>query len=184
MQKRWWLWFLLAFGLAAARVFAQDVVPSLPHASDVRVIRVRVVHTGGLCGGDGYCTVITSIDPSLIIWESKDSGDKQKFPDRKTKRAITKKDWENLLRAIDKESLKAIPQPTDCGPCRDLPDSSVEVDYSDGTRISVSYAPGSPPTPVATLLHQIGTIGANSKPSLSTHDSTSFAEYLDSLSVL
>jgi hypothetical protein len=165
MEMRSWLWTsLLAFGLTVGRVFAQDAVRPAPSASDVRVVRVRVVHTVGMCGGYGHCTAMTTVSPSFIIRESKDSGDKQKFPDRRTKRAITKQDWESLLRAIDKESLKAIPQPTGCPSCIDLPDTWLEVNLSDGTHISVSFAPENPPVPVATLLREIGTIDAKSKP--------------------
>jgi hypothetical protein len=76
MEMRWWLWTsLLAFGLTVGRVFAQDAVRPAPSASDVRVVCVRVVHTVGMCGGYGHCTAITTISPSFIIRESKDSGE-------------------------------------------------------------------------------------------------------------
>ena len=156
---QWQRWTsVLALGVLVGRVFAQDAVAPAGHTSDVSVVRVRVGYTGGLCGGCGYCTVLTTIEPLFIIQESKDSGDKRQFPDKRKKRAITKPDWENLLRAIDKESLKAIPQPKGCRACIDLPDSWVEVNFSDGTRIEVSYAPWSPPAPAATLLREIGKI--------------------------
>jgi hypothetical protein len=107
MEMRSWLWTsLLAFGLTVGRVFAQDAVRPAPSASDVRVVRVRVVHTVGMCGGYGHCTAMTTISPSFIIRESKDSGDKQKFPDRRTKRAITKQDWESLLRLSTRNHSK------------------------------------------------------------------------------
>ena len=165
MEMRWWLWTsLLVFGLTVGRVFAQDAARPVAPALDVRVVRVRVVHTVGMCGGYGHCNAITTISPSFISRESKDSGDKQKFPNRRTKRAITRQDWESLLRAIDKESLKAIPQTTGCRSCIDLPDTWLEVNLSDGTHISVSFDPESPPPPVATLLREIETIDAKSKP--------------------
>jgi hypothetical protein len=86
MEMRSWFWTsLLAFGLTVGRVFAQDAVRPAPSASDVRVVRVRVVHTVGMCGGYGHCTAMTTISPSFIIRESKDSGDKQKISRQKNK---------------------------------------------------------------------------------------------------
>jgi hypothetical protein len=161
---RWMLWASLSFvGLTIGTVFAQDAAPPTNHAADARVVRVRIGHTGGLCGGFGYCTGITTVEPSFIVRESMNAANKKTFPDTKAERAITKQDWENLERAIDTKSLMALPQPTCCRACIDLPDSWVEVKFSSGTKISVSYDPGNPPAPIAALLHEIETIGARPK---------------------
>jgi hypothetical protein len=152
---RWKLWTLLfVVGLTIGSVFAQDAAPPTSHAADARVVRVRIVHTGGLCGGFGYCTHLTTVEPSFIVLELKGAPNKQKLLDRKTKRAIRKQDWENLQRAIDRKSLTALPQ-TICRAAIDLPCSWVEVEFSDRTKIGVSYDGMNPPAPVAALLGKI-----------------------------
>jgi hypothetical protein len=98
--------------------------------------RLRLLHT------------LTTVEPSFIVLELKDAAHKKKLPDRKTKSAITKQDWENLQRAIDRKSLTAVPQ-TVCRAAIDLPCSWVEVEFSDRTKIGVSYDRRNPPAPVA-----------------------------------
>ncbi len=103
---------------------------------------------------------MTAVEPLFVFTESKDAPDKKKLPDRKTKRAITKQDWESLQRAIDAKALKALPQPTGSLPCIDLPVSGVTVEYSDGSKISVSYDDMNPPAPIAALLHKVPSTSA------------------------
>lgn len=110
-----------------------------------------------MCGGFGYCTALTTVEPSFIVLELKDSGNKKKLSDRKTRRAITKQDWESLQRAIDAKSLIALPQRV-CRANIDLPCSWVEVDFSDRTKVGVNYDEMKPPAPVAALLGKIPTI--------------------------
>ena len=141
--------------LTVGIVFAQDAAP--PTRPTGGVVRVRIGHTEGLCGGSGYCTALTTVEPSFIVLELKDSGNKKKLPDRKTRRAITNQDWENLQRAIDAKSLIALPQMV-CRADIDLPCSWVEVEFSDRTKVEVSYDDAKPPAPVATLLGKIPAI--------------------------
>ena len=143
--------------LTVGIVFAQDAAPPTRPTGEARVVRVRIVHTGGMCGGFGYCTTLTTVEPSFIVLELKDSGDKKKLPDRKTRRAITKQDWENLQRVIDAKSLIALPQMV-CRAAIDLPCSWVEVEFSDRTKVGVSYDDMKPPAPVAALLGKIPTV--------------------------
>lgn len=143
--------------LTVGIVFAQDAAPPTRPTGDTRVVRVRIVHTEGFCGGSGYCTVLTTVESSFIVLELKDSGNERKLPGRKTKRAITKQDWENLQRAIDAKSLMALPQMV-CRADIDLPCSWLEVEFSDRTKIGVSYDRMNPPAPVAGLLRKIPTI--------------------------
>lgn len=70
IQMRLKLWtssvvLLLTVGI----VFAQDVAPLTRPAGDTRVVRVRIAHTEGLCGGSGYCTALTTVEPSFIVFE-------------------------------------------------------------------------------------------------------------------
>jgi hypothetical protein len=153
---------LFSIGLTIGCVLAQDAAPPTGHAADARVVRVRTGYSAGRCGG-GYCTEITTVESSFIVWESLGAADKKTFPDTRTKRAIHNQDWENLQRDIDTKSLMALPKPTSCRACVDLPDSWVEVKFSDGTKISVSYDPANPPAPIAVLLHEVKTMGAKPK---------------------
>ena len=164
VQMRLKLWTSLSILLlTVAIVFAQDAAPPTGPTGDARVVRVRIVHTGGMCGGFGYCTTLTTVEPSFIVLELKGSGDKKKLPDRKTRRAITKQDWENLQRAIDAKSLIALPQMV-CRAAIDLPCSSVVVEFSDRTKVGVSYNEMNPPAPVAGLLRNIPTIQVKLNP--------------------
>ncbi len=109
-----------------------------------------------MCGG-GYCTSLTTIEPSIIIREEKDSSDPKRFPNKKTKYAITRKDWQNVQSMIDAKSFAAVPQEA-CHAVIDLPCSSVDVEFSDGTKIRISYNVTNTPPPVAALLKAIQAI--------------------------
>jgi len=161
MRQRLWA-SLFIVGLTIGSVFAQDAAPPSSLAADARIVRVRTGYSAGRCGG-GYCTEITTVEPLFIVWENLDASDKKRFPDTKAKRTINNQDWENLQRATDTKSLMALPRPTRCRACVDLPDSWVEVRFSDGTKISVSYDPANPSAPIAALLHEIKTLGAKPK---------------------
>ncbi len=124
-------------------------------AASARLTQVKVVYTGGLCG-PGYCTNITSVEPSLIIQESKAS-DPKRFPDITRRIAITRREWEELERALDMNALNSAPQ-TICQAVVDLPCSWLEVQLSDGTKTVVGYDPSKPPSPVAPLLRQLSAI--------------------------
>lgn len=156
MRLRLWT-SLSVLLLTVGIVFAQDAAPPTRPTRDARVVRVRIVHTGGRCGGFGYCATSTTVEPTFIVVELKNSGDKKNFPDRKTRRAITKQDWENLQRAVDAKSLIALPQ-TVCRAAIDLPCSLAAVEFSDGTKVAVFYNEMKPPAPVAALLGKIPTI--------------------------
>lgn len=150
--------------VTTGNVFAQEASPPTRPAVDARVVRVRIENVGGMCGGFGYCSSSTTVDPTFMVSELKNSTDKKRLPDTKTKRPITKKEWEELRCSIDAKALKALPQPKTCRPCIDLPDTAVSVEYSDGTRIGVSYDPTNPPPPVAALLRKIPTNQVSLKP--------------------
>jgi hypothetical protein len=147
---------LLTAGVAAASVLAQNAAPSSPPAADARVIRVRIGHSYGMCAG-GYCSDSTTIEPEFIVSEYNNAPDKKKFPDRTMKSAITRQYWETLRHAIDAKSLLAA-RPSACHAEIDLPCSWVEVDYSDGAKIRVSYGGLTPPAPVAALLAKVAAV--------------------------
>jgi len=115
-----------------------------------------------MCGG-GYCASLTTIEPSIIIREEKNSSDPKRFPNKKTKYAITRREWQNIQRVVDAKSLAAVPQES-CHAVIDLPCSLVEVEFSDGTKIGISYNMTNAPPPIAALLKAIQAIRLNEVP--------------------
>jgi len=148
-----WASFVIV-GLTIGSVFAQDATRPPTLAANARLVRVRVGSTGGMCGGFGYCDNLTTVEPSFVVSQLTDAPNKKKFPDVKAKRAITKREWGNLQRAIDTKALTALPQSV-CHAAIDLPCSWVEVESGDGAKITVFYDSMNPPAPVAALLRQI-----------------------------
>src|SRR5690349_14409299 len=126
MRRSSWVSFVIV-GLTIGSVFAQDATRPTILAASARLLRVRIGHSGGMCGGFGYCTERTTVDRSFVVRELKDAPDNKKFPDVKARRATTKREWENLQRAIDTKSLTTAPQ-TVCQAHIDLPCSWVEVE--------------------------------------------------------
>jgi len=97
-----------------------------------------------------YHSTVTTVEPSFLVWEGKYSSNPKELPDKKTKVAITRQDWKNLVRSIDVSALRALPQRS-CRSCIDLPESWVAIEYSDGSKIGVNYGPSDIPKPVAAI---------------------------------
>jgi hypothetical protein len=127
--------------------FAQT--PATP-AAPPHVVRVQTGYSCGMCGGLFYHTTTTTIEPSFLVWEGTNSSNPKTLPNKKTRVAITREDWKNLLRSIDVSALRALPQ-QGCRSCRDLPESWLVIEYSDGSRIAVNYGPSEIPKPVAAI---------------------------------
>ena len=136
---------------------AQDATrPAVP-APDAHSIRVHLGESGGMYCCPGYCSSLTTVEPSVILREWSNSSCSNKFPSRKEKQRITRKDWERVERAIDSKSLAAAPQ-VQCEAIIDLPCSWAEVEFSDGTKLELSYDKMKPPPAVAALLRSIQAI--------------------------
>ncbi len=131
---------------------AQTPVPPAGPAATAHVVRVRTGDSCGMCGGGlFYHTTTTTVEPSVLVWEGANSSNPKKLPNKKTRIAITKQDWKNLLRSIDARALLAVPQAGGCRSCRDLPESWVVIEYSDGSKIGVNYGPTDIPKAVAAI---------------------------------
>jgi hypothetical protein len=89
--------------------FAQTPVPSPGPAANAHVIRVQTGYSCGMCGGLFYHTTVTTVEPSFLVWEVKNSSNPKKLPNKKARVAITRQDWKNLLRSIDVSALRALP---------------------------------------------------------------------------
>jgi|SRR5271166_1542347 len=125
--------------------------PTASPSGEARVVRVQMGYSCGWCAGIGYHTELTTVEPSFIVWEGKETMDKKKLPNKRVKNAISKRQWQTLVRSIDADALKAVPQEAGCRVCVDQAESWVVVEYSDGRKISLNYAPMSQPAPVRAL---------------------------------
>jgi len=149
MRRLGALFFVL---VTVGNVLSQGPIANAPQSSGGgRVVRVQQGYSCGWCAGFGYHTQITTIEPSFIVWEGKETMDKKNLPNRRVKRPISKREWQTLLRSIDADALKAVPQQSGCRSCVDQAESWLMVQYSDGSKISVSYGPMSEPAPVKAL---------------------------------
>ena len=157
--------FLTSFfvvGLAIGSVFAQQAAPPPNSSPDAHIVRVRTGESAGWCVG--YCDHQTTIHPGSIVTVSRSFSEKRKYPEMKMKSAITKQDWEDLQHFIDAKVLAAFTGPIGCPGCVDQPVEWAEVQFSDGTKKSVSYNVGNAPPAIAALLQKIRTIGAKPEP--------------------
>jgi hypothetical protein len=145
-------WLGLGLGLLVwiGTAAGQNAADVTTQSGKARVVRVQTISGGGM-GCYMYCTSMTTVDSSSVVEELLDSPDKKKYPNRKEKRAITKREWSDLVHSIDAKAVRAVPQEGGCGPCIDLPESFLTIEYSDGSKISVSYPPGTAPAPVRAL---------------------------------
>lgn len=133
------------------RAFAQPPAAPTSPAANAHVIRVQMGYSCGMCGGSTfYHSTVTTVEPSFLLWQGMYSSNPKRLPNKKTRVPITRQDWKNLLRSIDASALRALPQ-RGCLSCRDLPESWVVIEYSDGSKISVNYGPSGIPKPVAAL---------------------------------
>ena len=146
-----WLGGCFFLVLVTGCVLAQSAATA-PHPSDKpRVVRVQIGYICGWCGGLAYRTDLTTVGRRFVRRELLDSTNTKKLPNRREKRAITRREWDTLVRSIDAKALGAVPQEKGCRPCIDQPDAWASVEYSDGSQISVHYWPGSQPAPVKAL---------------------------------
>ena len=141
------------FLVVAANIFAQAPVPVRDVSGEVRVVRVRMGDLCGWCTGPGYRAHLTTVEPSFILTQMSDAEDPKKQPKRTEKRALSKREWDSLVRSVDVKALRALPQDNRCRPCADEPDSWIEIDFSDGSKLTVHYDwyPGKAPAPVKAL---------------------------------
>ena len=144
------------FLVVATNISAQAPAPAHHESREVRVVRVQMGYVCGWCGGPGYRTNLTTVEPSFIVKEMGDAADPKKHPKRRERRAISKREWETLVRSIDGKALRALralPQDNRCRPCADEPNSWIEIDFNDGSKLTVHYDwyPGKAPGPVNAL---------------------------------
>jgi len=132
------------------------------HAESSTISDIVRVRTGHICGWR------TTYNESEVILEgewmttvsrsgtSDNSGVTMRYK-------VKKEDWEEFRRSIDARVLAALTGGLDCPGCADQPVEWVEVQFSDGTKRSVSYNAGSVSEPIADLLQKIRAIAEKSQ---------------------
>ena len=160
VRNRIWL-FLIAAGLTAGTLPAQQAQQADP-SPNAHLVRVRTGSYAGMC--IGWCDSETIIEPGSIRRISRSFSEKKKYPKMESKYPIARKDWDELQRSIDAGVLAAFVGRIGCPGCADEPVEWAEVEFSDGTKKSVSCNSGSAPPQIAALIERIKAIGALPKP--------------------
>jgi len=161
---RWGLWTWFSAGsLLAGIALAQQTEPPKNPSPVAQIVRVRIGSDCGRCGAKYYASE-TSLEPGLMVSIHRSRGDKQNHPDTKTEYKITKEEWEELQHLIDARVLAAFRGRIGCPACADEGMEWAEVQFSDGTKKSVSYSFGKAPTAIVELLKKIEVIAAKYLP--------------------
>jgi len=141
------------FSLAVALLFTQQLSSQSP-APNSRIVRIATGSSYGLSGGGGDVTVDPKSIHSVTFWVH------QSRPIQNVRSRISQKDWQRLLAAIDVSAIVALPSPSQCLPCVDLPETYVSLEFSDGTKKLVDYNRSSPPAAVKPVLRELGALVA------------------------
>jgi len=147
---------LAAALLMCAEAFAQQTSQQPSPDPDAKITRVRIGYSAGMC--QGYCESSTTVEPGLMRSISRSLSDKKHYPEMKSEAAITKADWDDLLHFLDAKVLAAFTGRIGCPGCADQPVQWAEVEYSDGTKLTVSFNRGSAPPEIASLFTKIQNI--------------------------
>ncbi len=160
MQMRWKIGkCLLAASVIVGSAYPQQPKTAISPSPGAQLVRVRIGNACGMCTGPYYESE-TVAERGSMVSRQLSRGDKRHYPDMKMNYRITKQDWEALQLFIDASVLAAFVGPIGCPGCVDQPIGWVEVQFSDGTKKSVSYNEGSAPPVIAELLKKIRAIKA------------------------
>jgi hypothetical protein len=137
MRWKLWTWFLSG-NLIVGMALAQQTEPPKSPSPDAQIVRVRIGTDCGRCGGRYYASEI-SFEPALMVSIQRSRWDQKDHPAKKTEYKITKQEWEELQHVIDARVLAAFTGRIGCPGCADEGMEWAEVEFSDGTKKSVSY---------------------------------------------
>ena len=153
---------LCIVGVTIGDAFAQEATQPPRPAPPAHIVRVRTESACGWCsGGNGYHETETIIEPGRFIIINRSDYDKKKYPDIESDYKITKRNWEDLQRAIDAKVLDAIDafaKTPGCPGCADEPTGWIEVQFSDGTKKAVAYNQGGEPPQLLPLMQGISAL--------------------------
>jgi len=147
---------LLALSTAAWLMCGQALAQQPTPDPDATITRVRIGYSAGMC--QGYCESSTTVEPGVMRSVSRSRSDKKHYPEMKSEASITKEDWLDLLHFLDAKVLAAFIGRIGCPGCADQPVQWAEVEYSDGTKLTVSFNRGSAPPEIAALFTKIQNI--------------------------
>ena len=142
---------LSAFSLSAVLLFAQQL-PSQARATNSKIVRIATGSSYGLSGGGGDVTVDARSIRSVTFWVHQSS------PIQDVRSRISQKDWQRLLSSIDVRTIVALPSPSQCVRCVDLPETYVSLEFSDGTKKLVDYNHSNPPATLKPMLRELGAL--------------------------
>jgi hypothetical protein len=131
---------------------AQQGPSSKRPTAEAHIARIQYGSGAGMCMG--YCYTATIIQSGMVRSVSRTNAsleghqDKE-HPDMKSQWKITAQDWERAKAAVDTGSLFSLPDKIGCPGCVDEPVDWITVDYSDGTKKTVTCNAGGPPTEIA-----------------------------------
>lgn len=165
------LYVALFPGLLLAAGPGQQSPPPKRPGAEAHIVRIEYGSSSGMC--IGYCHSETTIQAGMVRSVSRTnfslSGYRDKeHPDMNSKGKITAEQWERAKAAVDTESLFALPDRIGCPGCVDEPVDWIAVEYSDGTKKSVTCNSGGPATDMAdkikTVLARVPSKGQTLRP--------------------
>ena len=132
------------------------------HAESSTISEIVRVRTGHICG---WCTTYSETEVILEgEWMTTVSrSDTSNNSGVTVKYKVKKEDWQELRRSIDARVLAASSGALGCPGCADQPVEWLEVQFSDGTKRSVSYNAGDAAAPISALLQRIRVIAEKSQ---------------------
>jgi hypothetical protein len=149
----WCVALVLPLAVTVAR--AQQPAP----ATGAHVIRIETGSSWGVSGANS-----TTVDSKTIRYVSFLPPNVRPLVNARSKisttASISPKEWRHLVQSINMKALLALPSPNQCLACVDAAETSVLIEFSDGTRKQIDYDPTRPPLPVKTLLQEIGALYA------------------------
>ena len=151
---------LLPLVIIIGTALAQESVPQSTPTQEVKIVRVRTGSYAGICSG--YCEESTIQEPGSIRWTARAFKHRWMHPDRNKKGKLTEEEWQNLKKSIDEKVLKAFVGSIGCPRCTDAVVVWITVEFSDGTKKSVSFGEGDvpgPPAEITTLLQELNSTG-------------------------
>ncbi len=143
--------FLMA-SLMSATMFAQT--PS--HSSGAEIIRIRAITGAGMCVG--YCVEVLTIQEGRTKLRRRPNEKSRKYPDLEAKRKLAKQEWDDLERSVDSEAKAAMVGPIGCPGCVDQVMMTIEVQFEDGSKKSVTYNLGEEPPAIMKMLKCIDAV--------------------------
>jgi hypothetical protein len=143
--------FLLA-GLVSGTMFAQ----SQNHSSGAEIISIRAITGAGMCYG--YCVEELTIQEGRSSLLRRANEKSRKYPELKAKRKLAKQEWDELARTVDSEAKAAMVGRIGCPGCVDQVIVTIELQFEDGSKKSVTYNLGEEPPAIAKMLKRIDAI--------------------------